>query len=191
MLAGLFRPPETACEFGDADPVSEFRDTVAAATQGTPYTVVDSKKGFDVLLDVADAQWWGLYNRAGLRKSFRWRVKERPSHFTIVDRQVEMTWRAGVPVLGGSMEVQGGRVISLSRQKIWALSERGRVEPVVNYRFNSREGRDLIRLVARQLGLKERQPLSFLAPMAMLAVSSVGFAIWGVVALILHFTGGH
>ncbi|BBY09074.1 hypothetical protein [Mycobacterium noviomagense] len=171
--------------------MSEFRDAVAAAAQGTPYIVDDTKKGFDVKLDIANAQWWGLYNRAGLRKSFRWRVVERKSYFTITDRQVDVTWRAGVPAIGASVQVQGGRVFSFSRQKIWALSDRGRIEPVVDYRFNAREGRDLIRMVARQLGLKERQPLSFKIPLAMVVATSAFFAIYGLVLLVLRITGAH
>lgn len=171
--------------------VSEFREAVAAAAQGTPYTVVDTKKGFDVQLDIANAQWWGLYNRAGLRKTFRWRVKERGSHFTIFDRQVEMRWSAGVPALGASVQAQGGRIFSLSREKIWALSDRGRVEPVVDYKFNSREGRDLIRLTARQLGLKERLPFSLLVSLIMALATPVFFAIWGLIALIAKLVGAH
>jgi hypothetical protein len=34
------------------------------------------QEGFDVKLDIANAQWWALYDRAGLRKTFRWRVVE-------------------------------------------------------------------------------------------------------------------
>ncbi|BBZ10618.1 hypothetical protein [Mycobacterium branderi] len=171
--------------------MSEFRDAVAAAVEGTPYTVVDTKKGFDVRLDIANAQWWGLYNRAGLRKSFRWRVTERKSSFTITDRQVDVKWRAGVPALGASMEVQGGRIFSFSREKIWALSDRGRIEPVVDYRFNSREGRDLIRLVARQLGLKERQPFMLKLTLAVILVTPLFFAVYGLVQLILRIAGVH
>lgn len=164
---------------------------MAAAAQGTPYTVVDTKKGFDVQLDIANAQWWGLYNRAGLRKSFRWRVVERGSRFTITDRQVDIRWSAGVPAFSGSMTVQGGRIFSLSRGKIWALSDRGRIEPVVDYKFNSREGRDLIRAVARQLGRKERQPLSLKLTVAMIAVTPAFFAIYGLVLLIARIVGIH
>jgi hypothetical protein len=171
--------------------VSAFRDAVAAAAQNTPYAVVDTKKGFEVQLDIANAQWWELYNRAGLRKTFRWRVKERTSHFTIFDRQIEMHWRAGVPGFGASAEVQGGRIFSLSRQKIWALSDRGHVEPVVEYKFNSREGRDLIRAVARQLGLKERLPFSLMFSLVMALATPVVFAIWGLIALIGKITGAH
>jgi hypothetical protein len=171
--------------------MSEFSDAVAAAARDTPYTVVETKKGFVVRLDVANAQWWGLYNRAGLRKTFRWRVREHQNYFTIVDRQVEMRWRAGVPVLGGTIQGRSGRILTLQREKIWALSDRGRIEPVVDYRFNSREGRDLIRLVAQQRGLKERLPFSLKFSLGAALMTPVFFAVWGLVALIGKLFGFH
>lgn len=165
--------------------MSQFSEAVAAAAAGTPYTIVPSKHGFDVQLDTANAQWWELFARVKMRRSFRWRVRERSDGhtFTITDRQVDIDWRAGVPSLAapasfgsawnwstlswdGEFRFQTGRIIGFSRQNIWALSDRGRVEQVVDYKFNAREGRDLIRLVARQQGLKERQPLAVKAAWA-------------------------
>jgi hypothetical protein len=171
--------------------MSEFSDAVAAAARDTPYTVAETKKGFVVRLDVANAQWWGLYNRAGLRKTFRWRVTERKNYFTITDEQVELRWSAGVPALGGALQGQAGRILTLQREKIWALSDRGRVEPVVDYKFNSREGRDLIRLVAQQRGLKERLPLMLKLTIIIIAITPATFAVWGVVALIAKLFGIH
>lgn len=174
-------------------------EAVAAATHGTPYTVVPTKKGFDVELDIVNAQWWELFARAGMRKSFRWRVTEKRDGraFTITDREVDLTWRAGVPSLSGgavlqsafswsdgfSWSFQSGRIVSFSRQKIWALSDRGRIEPVVDYRFNSREGRDLIRLVGKQLGLKEHQPLVIRLSVAAALATPLGFAVVGLVTM--------
>jgi len=159
--------------------VSQFSEAVAAAAAGTPYTVVPNKHGFDVQLDTGTAQWWELFARVKMRRSFRWRVRERSDGrtFTITDREVNVEWRAGVPSLtepsafgsgwnwstlswDGELRFQTGRIIGFSRQNIWALSDRGEIEQVVDYKFNAREGRDLIRLVAQQQGLKERQPLA-------------------------------
>ncbi len=159
--------------------MSRFSEAVAAAAAGTPYTVVQHKHGFDVQLDTASAQWWELFARVKMRRSFRWRVRERSDGriFTITDRQIDVDWRAGVPSLAapssfgsgwnwstlswdGEFSFQTGRIIEFSRQNIWALSDQGRIEQVVDYRFNAREGRDLIRLVAKRQGLKERQPLA-------------------------------
>ena len=164
--------------------MSEFRQAVAAAAEDTPYRVVDARRGFAVELDIVNAQWWGVFNRAGLQSSFRWRVREHPSYFTITDRQVRVRWTAGIPRFAFSWDVQIGRIVAFTRETIWALSDRGEIEPVVNYRFNSREGRDLIRMVARQQGLKERQPWSVNLALAAVLATPVGFAVLGLVVLI-------
>ena len=166
--------------------MSTFRDAVAAAAEGTPYTVVDTKHGFDVKLDIVNAQWWELYSRAGLNSSFRWRVREHDSYFTITERQINMKWSAGVPRFAFSFDMQCGRIPSFTRQKIWALSDHGRIEPVVNYRFNSKEGRDLIRMVARQQGLKERWPWVLNLAAVFVLITPAFFAVYGLIQLITH-----
>ncbi len=183
--------------------MSEFMDAVAAAAAGTPYTVVPTKRGFDVQLDTASAQWWEVFARAKMRRSFRWRVAEKrgSKKFTITDREVSMDWRAGVPSLGsgspsfwdgfdlstlswnGSWKIQTGRIIGWSRQNIWALSDRGRIEQVVDYKFNAREGRDLIRMVAKQLGFEERQPLTVKMTWAIASAVPIGLVVYGLVEL--------
>jgi len=188
--------------------MSQFMDAVAAATAGTPYAVVPTKRGFDVQLDTASAQWWEMFARVKMSRSFRWRVRESADErsFTITDRQVDVEWRAGVPSLhtgpslrdgwnwstlswDGEFRIQTGRVIEFSRQNIWALSDRGRVEQVVDYRFNAREGRDLIRLVAKQQGLKERQPLTIKAAWACALATPVGIGAVYLVHTVLPALG--
>lgn len=183
--------------------MTEFMDAVATATAGTPYTVVPTKRGFDVQLDTASGQWWELFARVKMRRSFRWRVAEKRggSKFTITDREVSMDWRAGVPSLGsgspsfwegfdlstlswnGSLKIQSGRIIGWSRQNIWAISDRGRIEQVVDYKFNAREGRDLIRTVAKQLGLNERQPLTVKMAWATLSAVPIGLVVYELLEL--------
>jgi hypothetical protein len=170
--------------------VSEFKDAVAAAAQDTPYAVVATKKGFDVQLDIVNAQWWELFERAGLSESFRWKVREHRNYFTITDKQVNVKWSTSGPRFAMSWQMQGGRIFSYTRQKIWALSDAGRIEPVVNYKFNPKEGRDLIRLVARQLGRKERPPLSVNIGLAFALATPAFFAVYGLVQLVLGTIGG-
>ncbi|MEV0671248.1 hypothetical protein [Mycobacterium sp. NPDC050441] len=173
------------------------------AAADTPYTVVPTKRGFDVQLDTANGQWWELFARIKMRKSFRWRVAEKRggNTFTITDREVSVDWRAGTPSISngsqsfwdgvdlstlswnGSWKIRTGRIIGWSRQNIWAMSDRGRIERVVDYKFNAREGRDLIRMVAKQSGLKERQPLTVKMTWAMVSAVPIGFGVYGLVEL--------
>ena len=138
--------------------VSALQQAVVHAAEGTPYEVFDTEKGFEVQLRLSDARWRDVFGAAGLRRTFCWTVREHRSYFTITDSDSSVRWRAGVPSLAVSMSKQSGRIFSLSRTKIWGLGPDGAIVPVADYRFNSREGRDLIRLAARQLGLTERLP---------------------------------
>lgn len=158
---------------------SEFQRAVERATQDTPYTVVGTDKGFDVELRLADAQWRQLFGTAGLRRTYRWSVKEKNSRYSITDESSSVRWAAGVPRLDFSGSKQSGRILSLSRDMIWAPTVDGGVVPVADYRFDSSEGRDLIRLVGSQLGLKEREPAVIRgAYVAMAAPFLVGLAFF-------------
>jgi hypothetical protein len=137
---------------------SALQRAVEQATEGTPYTVVPTNLGFNVELDLGERQWRDVFGRAGLRRMYRWEVTEKKSKYTINDVEVAVRWVAGVPGIGMSASGQAGRIFSFSRENIWAAGPDGHVRPVAEYRFNSREGRDVIRLAAKQLGLKEGLP---------------------------------
>ncbi|WP_241473849.1 hypothetical protein [Mycolicibacterium neoaurum] len=171
--------------------MSEFRDAVAKAVENTPYAIEDTKNGFIVELDVVDARWWTIFAREGLTSSFSWRVTERRSSFTIYDRKIAMDWVAGVPRLSGLLEYQGGRIVGFAREKIWALSDQGVIQPVVDYKFNAREGRDLLRLVAKELGLRERLPMTLKITAACVLATPAIFAVWGIAAVVQRLLGIH
>ncbi|WP_454787513.1 hypothetical protein [Mycolicibacterium lutetiense] len=86
-------------------------------------------------------------------------------------------------VLERTWKIRTARIIGWSRQNIWALSDRGRIEQVVDYKFNAGEGRDLIGTVARQIGLKERQPLPLKMTCAMVSEVPIGFGVYRLVGL--------
>lgn len=132
----------------------ELFGQVQAAAAGTPYVVAETDQGFDVTLDIVDAQWFGLFNKAGLEKVFIHHVTfPEPGRYTIVDDSQSVQWVAGVPQLKASAERQYGRVIELGAQKVWAFDERGRFGVQADYSFNSEEGRTLVTVVAEHLGL--------------------------------------
>lgn len=96
-----------------------------------------------------------------------------------------MAWVAGVPRLTASWQNQTGRVVTFDREKIWALSNLGRIEPVVDYQLNSAAGRDLIRLAAGLLGFTERWPLSMKIGIFFALLTIIGFVVGGPVLLAL------
>lgn len=154
-----------------------FRHCLTRRTDGTPYAVTAREDGFDVGLNIVDARWFGLYKAQGLKRAFVHRVKVDGAHYTITDRTYAVSWSAGAPRLSLHAEAFVGRKYQFSFQKTWALNGEGEPAKVVDYRFNSEEGRGLIKAAARDLGLKEHMPWSVKAPLIfgiVVAVVSIG-----------------
>lgn len=168
----------------------EFRRAVEAAAAGTPYVVTPTEQGFDVALDIVDAQWFGLFNKAGLSKQYTHHVAvPGDGSYTITDDARTVEWVAGVPRVSGSVERQLGRVKEIGVQKVWALDEQGRFGPVVDFRFSSEEGRDLVTGVADQLGLGQRRGAAEKIGLGFALFSVVGLVVAGIVVAILALTG--
>jgi len=169
---------------------TELLRRVQEAAQGTPYAVVPTEQGFDVSLDVVDAQWYGLFNKAGLQKVYVHHVAfPRPGVYTITDDSRTLEWVAGVPQLKGSAERQYGRVIELGVQKVWAFDEHGHFGVQADYRFNSEEGRDLVTGIAGQLGLELRRGAAERAGLYVGIFAAAGSVVVLIALLIAWLTG--
>ena len=168
-----------------ADARGAFLAGVQQAASGTPYAVAATDAGFDVTLDIADAQWFGLFDKAGLTKVYVHHVAVGDDGtYTVTDDSRSVEWVAGVPRAAASAERVYGRVKEFGVQKVWALDEHGRFGPVVDFRFNSEEGRDLVKGVAQQLGLKEKRGAAERTGLIFALVAGVGAVITLVVLLV-------
>lgn len=168
----------------------EFRRRVEEATHGTPYAVIPTASGFDVTLDIVDAQWFGILNKAGLSKVYTHHVAvQDDGSYTVTDDSRTVEWVAGVPQATGSVERTRGRVKEFGAQKVWAFDESGRFGQVVDFRFNSEEGRDLITGAADRLGLEQRRGA---AEKTGLVVGLVfgGLALVGIVVMLVLLAMG-
>ena len=169
---------------------ADFLDGVRQAAGGTPYVVTATDAGFDVTLDIVDAQWFGLFNKAGLDKVYIHHVAVADDGtYTVTDDSRTVEWVAGVPRASASAERVYGRVKEFGVQKVWALDEHGRFGPVVDFRFNSEEGRDLVKGVAQQLGLKEKRGAAERTGLVFALVAGVGSVITLLVLLVLALLG--
>ena len=136
----------------------DFLRGIRTAVEGSPYVVTANDDGIDVTLDIVDAKWFGLYHKEGLHRVFTYHVEvPEDGTYSVTDDSRTVEWLAGVPTISGSVERTRGRVIERSSEKVWALGEDLRFGAVVDYKFNSEEGRRLIKAVAETLGLKERR----------------------------------
>ena len=162
----------------NAPAADRFRAAVAAAAEGTPYVVRPTEDGFDVHLDIVDATWFGLFNKAGLRKAYTHHVKVGENgRYTVVDDARTVEWIAGTPRIGANAERVVGRVKEFGAQRVWAFDDRGRFGVQADYRFDSGEGRQLVEGVARQLGLRQGRSLE--------ERIGLGFALFTVLGLVL------
>jgi hypothetical protein len=109
--------------------------------------------------------------------------------FSITDESRRLEWVAGTPRLAASAEVTKGRIIQLSRQKVWAFDEHGNFGVQADYRFSSEEGRSLIEAVAKQLGLEQRRGTEEKIGMFFAALAIGGLVIGGIVVAILGLLG--
>ena len=159
------------------------------ATEGPPYRVTKTDTGLDVGLDIVDEQWFGSYSAAGLRKAYVHHVAvPDDGTYSVTDDALTVEWEAGVPTLSGSVERSRGRVWELSAEKVWAFDSKGDFGRVVDYRFDSEEGRRLVTGVAKQLGLKQKRGGEEKIGLVVALVGGVGavlaLVVLGVLALL-------
>ena len=163
---------------------------VQEAAAGTPYLVRETDKGFDVTLDVVDAEWYGVFNKAGLKKLYTHHVAvPETGVYTITDDARTVEWVAGTPRTGATVERQIGRVKEIGFQKIWAFDEHGRFGVQADYRFNSEEGRELITGLADAQGLKLRRGGAERTGLYIGIFAAVAAVIVVIVNLVLWLTG--
>ncbi len=168
----------------------EFYEKVHAAAEGTPYAVTETDDGFDVAIDIVDAQWYGLLNKAGLHRTWTHHVKlHDDGAYSITDQSKTVEWVAGAPRIAGSIEVTKGRAIEFGKEKIWAFDEHGRFGTVADYRFDSREGRDLIEGIGEHLGLEQKRGAAERIGLIFGLIGAVGALITVIVLVVLALTG--
>lgn len=144
----------------------QLLDAVRERTAGTPYVVTETPTGFDVRVDIENASWYALMYKQHLDRTWIYHVSldEAAKTMSITDDVRGIDWRAGarseggvpVPVLSAAASGARGRFESKSFQKTFAFNEQGEFGKVVDFRFDSSEGRDLIRGPARDLGWSEK-----------------------------------
>ena len=168
----------------------QLEQAVREAAAGTPYVVTSTDTGFDVTLDVVDAQWFGLFNKAGLSHVFVHHVTVGDDgRYSITDESRTVEWVAGTPRVSANAERQYGRVKTLGAQKVWAFDAQGRIGVQADYRFDSEEGRELVSGVADQQGLRVRRGAAERTGLVVGVIGAVGAVITVIVLLVLALLG--
>lgn len=173
----------------------ELVAAVEARLVGTPYRLVETEHGFDVGVDLADATYYTLMYQQHLEKTFTYRVRldEDTKVLAITDDSYELEWRRGadvsggvpVPTMGARVSRQLGRLESKSFQRTYAIGEDGEFGEVVDFTFDSGEGRRLIREPARELGWTEKAGTAQRVGVAFALVGGIGALVTLVVLLLV------
>lgn len=151
-----------------------FYKAVRQKMAGTPYVVTPTPQGFDLALDLVNAKWFGVFNRAGLTSSFVHHVTVAPNGtYRILDDKVTFQWSAGVPT-GFRYERFQGRIHEVSFEKSWGITESGDVGQITDYTFNSQEGRQVIRDATKSIGLQERMPAAMIIGLVFAIIGGLG-----------------
>jgi hypothetical protein len=109
-----------------------------------PYRVIDgAADGVDLVAEwkVVDAQWHGIFEKAGYKKTFRILLKLDPQRHEVraQDREFEVEWSAGVPKLSIAASGFKGQTQEVSFGTGYAFTEELKPGLVYKYRFNTKE----------------------------------------------------
>jgi hypothetical protein len=109
-----------------------------------PFRVTDgAADGVDVVAEwkVVDAQWYEIFAKAGLTKTFRILMNLDPEKHEVraQDRELEVSWTAGVPKLSIAASGFKGQKQEISFGTAYAFTEELKPGQVYNYRFNTKE----------------------------------------------------
>lgn len=176
----------------------QLLDAVRPRTEGTPYQVTPTERGFDVGIDFPDWTWHRLLFDHHVEKAwtFHVAVDEPAKSITITDEELTVTWEGGgsragipVPVIQRTSGRTSGRIQEISIRKTIALD--GTASPAPSdYRFNSWEARNLIREPARELGWTEKMPGAEKVGLAVAVATVVLLVIAGVAVAVVALTVG-
>lgn len=173
----------------------ELVEAVRTRLADTPYRLEETEDGFDVGIDLADATYYSLMYQQHLDKTFTYRVKldEAAKVLAITDDSYELHWKRGtdvsgsvpVPTLGARLSRSMGRLESKSFERVYAVNEDGQFGKVVDYSFDSAEGRRHIREPARELGWTEKRGTAERIGIAFALVGGLGALVTVVVLLLV------
>lgn len=170
---------------------------VRRATDGGPYVVEETSDGFAMTIDIVDAQWFNLMRLNALQRVFTYEVwlDEENRKYSITDVAHTVEWDAGSgpdgpPTLRREQSTERGRVYSKSFHIETGVDARtGEVGTPVNYRFDSSEGREIIRGVLKENGWTEQMGTEQKIGLVVAGLTVAALLVIGIVALVMALVG--
>jgi hypothetical protein len=153
-LTSTKRPDEGVA----ASDLNDVKERILALNRPTaPFQIVDgTDEGVDLIAEwkIVDAQWYEIFAKAGLEKTFRIFMKfdEEAKEVRTKDHEYELSWEAGVPTMRLSVSKSMGQKQSVQFGTAYAFTEEFRPGQVYKYRFNTGELKKPIQEVVTECG---------------------------------------
>lgn len=154
-LFGFGKKPDKNAPVLSAD---EVRQRLLMLNRETaPYQIIDgASQKADLIAEwkIADAKWYELFAKAGIKKVFRIYMKFDAAKHEVrgKDEEFSVEWRAGVPSLSIAASKFQGQMTSVEFGAAYAFTEELKPGVVYNYRFNTNEIKKPIQEVAAACG---------------------------------------
>lgn len=154
FLTSTKRPPPGTAVLS----AQTLRDKLLGINRTTaPFQVIDgAPERVDLIAEwkIVDATWYEVFAKAGLTKVFQIYLKfdEREHQVRAVDRELTVSWSAGVPKLSLAASAFRGQKQSIEFGAAYAFTETLAPGEVYNYRFDTREIKKPIQAVVTSCG---------------------------------------
>lgn len=121
---------------------AQLKDKLAGFEKAdTPYKVTTEGNTVTIELDLVDAKWYTLFQKNGLKKTFKIIVTldDANKRAQVKTQNYSLKWEAGVPHVGAQMGFQSGKQYTFQAGAGAGIREDGSVGKVYSYRLNSVE----------------------------------------------------
>ncbi|MCK4711958.1 MAG: hypothetical protein KAT26_03650 [Marinosulfonomonas sp.] len=124
---------------------AEIKAAILAVNRDTaPFQIMPCDDGScDIIAErkIVDAQWYQIFAKAGLKKTFRIKMHldHDKSEVRAVDEDFTVSWSAGIPTLKLAASGFRGQKTEMSFGTAYAFTEEFKPGQVYQYRFNSSE----------------------------------------------------
>ena len=140
------------------NPIQDLYNRLMALNRPTaPYRIVDGRsENVDLIAEwkITDTQWYEIFAKANLTKVFRIYMKFDPARREVraMDRELTVSWRAGIPSLSAQAGFFKGQKSSVSFGIGTGFTENLAPGVVYKYKFNTRELKEPIQQVIAACG---------------------------------------
>lgn len=171
-------------------PFEWFAPALAETFEGTPYIVRSDGTTVSIHADLADARWQHMATMLGHERTFVTHLTpEKPGLLRRTDESRSVDWQAGVPRLGARLDVQSGRVWTLTRRVDYGLAVDG-FRKRIDYFFRTSEINEPLRAVLQRAGWRTALDAEAKGALAVGALGASAIVLVPVGLLVSWLVGG-